>query len=920
MSYPGHSSMVSRWLGAAGVALLAVSLRAQEPAAAPAAPPPAPADVPAEPVVRAPAIAAPPAVRRSPLGVLRSGPGAARPMRSQPPVAAATAPVIAAPAATAPATETSASGTNGANGELADDGEAIAPELKFDGSSSDIVLLAYARETKRTLLMAPDVPKVNITLRSQTALTRREYLQAIQTALNMNGIALLPVGDKFLKVVSAAAYRPSAPQTLFEEPANGQHEELGEMVSQMVQLKYITIDEVKGVLDGFKRPQGLILVFERTNSILITDAAENVNRMLEIIHFLDQPHNAREEVNVRPIKYAKAATIKQRLDEIVAESLKAQQAAKESPQAKNAGSPGIVRAAAPMVPGVLRSPSMAPAAASPANNAVVEALMDEAERGVIRGKVQILADERTNIMIIITPPENMTFFDRIISVLDIETTPDVGVEVMRLEYADAEEVAKMLNDLIGNAKTDQPKSTVSGAAGENKAAAGEAPKSENLASFAERMHAAATTAPAPVGEAGKSKVGELSKDNIKILSNKRTNAVIVMASKSDTAAIKEIIKGMDIMLSQVLIETVVLDVSLTKGINTGISWVQTEVQSAHKGQVTYAGGGGLSALTAPIPGQLLVQGTPTGPGPVAPAGGIVSALPNVAPAGGVAYYFSLIGIDVSAVINAASSDNRTKVLTSPVLLTQDNKEATIESKKTVYMTKGSTPVTTGSGLNGVTQTYYQPNVDAKDIGLTVKVTPRINQKGVVVLHVDETFEDHTGDQQVPTTAADGTQILQAWPIISTRKLTADIAMKSGETVILGGLVTTTKVKNTTKVPILGDIPFIGRYLFGSTDDKDERTELLVFLTPYVLDTAESMDAEARRRKEYVNAEGLWTKGWSGSKLADESITQKIKRQKAEHAAAALAARTNQPPMVIRSSGVMTSTVTTNTLMPAPAVK
>jgi len=888
MSHPGHSSMVSRWLGAACLALLAVSLRSQEPAAAPAAPPPAPADVPAEPVVRAPAITAPPAVRRSPLGVLRSGPGAVRPVRTQPPGAAATAPVIAAPAATAPATETSASGTNGANGESADDGEAIAPELKFDGSSSDIVLLAYARETKRTLLMAPDVPKVNITLRSQTALTRREYLQAIQTALNMNGIALLPVGDKFLKVVTAAAYRPSAPQTLFEEPANGQHEELGEMVSQMVQLKYITIDEVKGVLDGFKRPQGLILVFERTNSILITDAAENVNRMLEIIHFLDQPHNAREEVNVRPIKYAKAATIKQRLDEIVAESLKAQQAAKESPQAKSAGSPGIVRAAAPMVPGVLRSPSMAPAAASPANQAVVEALMDEAERGVIRGKVQILADERTNIMIIITPPENMTFFDRIISVLDIETTPDVGVEVMRLEYADAEEVAKMLNDLIGNAKADQPKSTVSGAASENKAAAGEAPKSENLASFAERMRSAASTTAPAAGEAAKSKVGELSKDNIKILSNKRTNAVIVMASKSDTAAIKEIIKDMDIMLSQVLIETVVLDVSLTKELSTGISWLQTQMHTVGNSGVSWVGSGGAGGGTATHPIS-------------SPALGSATSLTNAFT--GLQYFFTMPNIDVNAVIQAASSDDRTKVLTSPVLLTQDNKEATIESKKTVYLTKGSTPVTTGT-LSGSSTTYYQPNVDAKDIGITVKVTPRINQKGMVVLHVDETFEGQTGSQSVPTTAADGSQIAQDWPVISTRKLTADIAMKSGETVILGGLVTTSKAKNTTKVPLLGDIPFIGRYLFGSTDDKDERTELLVFLTPYVLDTAESMDAEARRRKEHANAEGLWTKGWSNSKLADESIAQKIKRQMAEHAAAALAARTNQPPMVIRSSGVM----------------
>lgn len=784
------------------------------------------------------------------------------------------------------------------------DTETKAPALKFENSPSDMLLQAYALETGRTLLTAPDAPKVTITLRSQTDLTRGEYLQAIQTVLNMNGIALLPVGDKFLKVVPAATYRPAAPPTIFEEPENGMHKELGAMVSQMIQLHYITIDEVKTAIEGFKRPQGAIQLFERTNSILVTDAAENVNRILEIIRFVDQPRAVREVVNVRPIRFAKAANIKQRLDEIVAESQKAQQAAKETPVAKSAGSPGIVRSTTPLpvpapVPGVLRAP-LSSAPSPVANNPIVEALMDEAERGVIRGKVQILADERTNIMIIITQPENMTFFDRIINVFDVPTTPDVVVEVIRLEYANAvggdkdeKGVVDLLNELIGNSKTEQqPKGVAqTGAVSGNDSKTGDGtPRSETLATFAERLRQPPAASASAPGEPGKSRVGELSKDNIKILGNKRNNAVIIMASRADVAALKEIIRSMDIMLSQVLIETVVLDVSLNSGIDTGIDWIQglTEAGKAGSkiGKILYAGGGGGG------------KGTPMLD---------ISGVTNLVSAG-IQYFFSLPEINVGAVIKASESDGRAKVLSSPVLLTQDNKEATIEATQLRYLFKGYTT----SGYNTGGTPITQANVDQRNVGLTVKVTPRINQKGLVVLKVEETFEDLGDEQEI-----DG----QKWPTTTTRKLSADIAVRSGDTVILGGLVRNEKRNSSTKIPLLGDIPFIGPYLFGSTSRSDKRSELLVFLTPYVLDTPEAMQREAGRRKDYLDVKGLWTKGWSDSRLADETVVQKMKREQAEHAAARAleekekALRNASETIVVHEAGTMTSTVTTNVLAP-----
>jgi len=168
------------------------------------------------------------------------------------------------------------------------------------------------------------------------------------------------------------------------------------------------------------------------------------------------------------------------------------------------------------------------------------------------------------------------------------------------------------------------------------------------------------------------------------------------------------------------------------------------------------------------------------------------------------------------------------------------------------------------GYSGGTSTgygggSYEPDIEQRDVGLTVKVTPRINPNGNVILTVEETFEDVLGSQTING---------QDWPTITTRKLSADVSVGNGETVILGGLVKTSKSNSESGIPILKDIPYVGKYLFGQMKNSESRSELLVFLTPYVIETPEDMAREARRRKDYINATDIWTKGWSDSKLAD----------------------------------------------------
>lgn len=202
---------------------------------------------------------------------------------------------------------------------------------------------------------------------------------------------------------------------------------------------------------------------------------------------------------------------------------------------------------------------------------------------MIRGKVLILADERSNKLIIVTAKTNMDFFDKVIEQLDIETTPDVQVKVYRLKYADAEDVSSMINELIGNASS--AKSSSSSKQNQNQNA-----KSGANANMTRNTTQKSTSSAA--SKSGESKAGELSKDNVTVLADKRINGLVVMARKEDIPVLESIIESMDIKLSQVLIETVIIEVQLGDGISTGIDWVHGMQAKGNQYRQALGGGGG----------------------------------------------------------------------------------------------------------------------------------------------------------------------------------------------------------------------------------------------------------------------------------------------------------------------------------------
>ncbi|MBQ7666706.1 MAG: hypothetical protein IJS46_01785, partial [Kiritimatiellae bacterium] len=522
--------------------------------------------------------------------------------------------------------------------------------LNFQDASADLVIMEYALRTGRTVLKAPNVPQVTITLRTTPdhELTDEQYLLAIREVLNHNVIVRKEEGDSFLRVIAATEAGQHALATEFagEDGSIAPSPENGAVVQKMIELKFIGIDEAQPVIQSMTRQGAKIQTIERTNSILVTDSAENVNRVVEILSYMDKPVVAREEPNIRPIRYAKAVDIKARLEEVVneakADETQASSKTATATESRNTGSPGVTRRQLP--PGVtFRGRDRDRDDDAPATPESVASLVADAAKGILRGKVAIIADERTNLLIILTRPENMVFFDKLIEVLDVPTAPEHLFEVVRLEHAVAEDMASLLNDWIGKSKTS-----------DDDAKPGVRSSRDGGKAEGESARAGGRTAG---GSASSMSYGLVDPENISILADEHSNSLIISANASDMAYLLAIVDKLDIQLSQVVIEAVIVSVTFKDSLETGMDWVQRAMldSSGRNGPgfaFATSGGGGSGS-------------------PLATAS--LTTVDSVPRAGGVTGYFTVFDWNTDFILKAVQNDSNARLMSSPRVTTMDNK-------------------------------------------------------------------------------------------------------------------------------------------------------------------------------------------------------------------------------------------------------
>jgi len=674
----------------------------------------------------------------------------------------------------------------------------------FADAPLEMIVDFYNEWTGRTLIIQADLSQ-KITLKF-SKLTKDEAMQAIETVLSMNGVALVPMGEKFLKVVPIANARQEGMEIQpFDQ--DKKFTAADQLMTQVIPLRYVVYTDVQELVQHLIHGYGKVIKMDRVNSILVTDTSANIARIVEVIAMIDQPLE-KIEPRIYQLKHAEAGSVAGKLKELVdaARTEKSSQAVIASPRS---------------VPGVIRAP------VTTTTTAGGESYADETQ--IVQGEVKFVSDERTNILIIFSKAANFDFFDNIIKVLDVPVDPAVITEVVNLEYAKASEISGILNEFVGAAKaTEKTKASGTG-------------KAEGSQTIDEIIQRAVEPTGRDLAPDAKSAIGRLSADT-KIISDERSNSLLLMGRTSDINALKTVIASLDVMLEQVMIEAVILSVGLNDTLQTGIQWVYDTMEDSKFLETQYKqdAGGVISVVTNLVSSQQL-------------AGFDAAKLATNMIGGALSYYGVFPALNVKALISAAKSDGDARILSTPIVMTTDNTEATI--------TIGEERPVVSSSINSSSDSFSaRATYEYRTIGLTLTVTPNINPQGFVVMEIKQTADDI-----LDTTQIDGNDV----PIISKREISATVAVQDRSTIVLGGLVRKTTTKSATKIPILGDIPLIG-WFFSSHNNSDNRSELVVLLTPYVLTNPEQAQREAKRIYEASDSKNTeWPRGWSQSPLAND---------------------------------------------------
>jgi general secretion pathway protein D len=327
------------------------------------------------------------------------------------------------------------------------------------------------------------------------------------------------------------------------------------------------------------------------------------------------------------------------------------------------------------------------------------------------------------------------------------------------------------------------------------------------------------------GGAKEAAVSVVSTENLKIIADESTNSLVILARTQDYKMIETALKNLDIVPLQVLIEASVIEVTLTDNLRYGIEWF---LKHGAPGDET------AQALFDLTPG-----GSPTTPQNANPA--TTAAIGLLGPLGAPNFSYAFLGGgSVKVILNALADQSKIEVLSSPSLMVLDNQTATIKVVNQIPVQTQQQQSTIGGNANIVN------SVEFKDAGVILEVTPRVNQGGRITLDLVQDVTD-VGPAVPPSFN----------PSFFQRNIQSSVTVQSGETIVIGGLITRNKNDSNTGVPILKDLPVLGS-LFSGTTDRDRRTELMVLLTPKAVrdeGEARAVTKEFRERLKELEAIG-----------------------------------------------------------------
>ena len=429
--------------------------------------------------------------------------------------------------------------------------------------------------------------------------------------------------------------------------------------------------------------------------------------------------------------------------------------------------------------------------------------------------------ERLNSILAITHQEHyLKSIENWVLRLDrVNTEAAGGVNVYRAQHVNALDLSDTLNNIFKNGTQTSSKASI--ASGRKSLSASNKSDRSNDSAMGDNQSSDNKSLNKPtsggLGSGTASGANNNDLPNVKIIADAANNSLIIVATAQEYKVIQSVLKQIDVLPLQVMIDATIVEVTLNDQLKYGIQWYLTH------------NNGGTNIITG---------------GSASPPDGInLTDIAKGVTTGGFSYAFSSGSKDINAVLQASATDNNINVISSPSLMVLNNQEASIKVGDSVPI-RSSISTNLNNSTPGGIQTS---SIQMIDTGIHLAVRPRVNAGGLVSMDILQTV-----NQAKATTDISGIDS----PTITKREIETSVVVQNGETIALGGLIKESNDYSRFGVPVLHEIPLFGS-LFGSTSRNKDKTELVVLLTPRVMKSrqdAQDVTEEFKRKLSGIYVE------------------------------------------------------------------
>ena len=662
--------------------------------------------------------------------------------------------------------------------------------LNFANAEIEAVARTMATITGRNVVVDPRV-KGQITLVTENAVLPAAAFQQFQAALRLQGFTVVESGGLY-KVVPEADAKLQTGAVSVTQGSSGSAPAGGQMVTQIFKLNFENANNLVPVLRPLISPNNTINVNPGNNSLVITDYADNLQRLARIIAAMDVSNAT--DLEVIPLQHALASDL------------------------------------APLVARLIEG-----AGGTGATPAATQGQSDTSF------KTTLLAEPRSNALIVrAANPARLALVRSLVARLDQPAAPGSSaasgnIHVVYLKNADAVKLAATLRAALSAGNLSSGGAAGSGGAGSGLTQTGSsAGLGQGGLGGSSGIGSTGSTTGGGLGSGTSSSLNRGgSSDNQpstggQIQADPTTNSLIITAPEPQYRQLRAVIDKLDGRRAQVLIESLIVEVSANKVAEFGIQW-QTAFGNYGNGAV------GVIGTNSNVAGGNIIDLA------VAAATGNYASLTSnalgngmnlaIAPRINGKYY-------LGALANFLENTGDANVLSTPNLMTLDNEEAQIIIGNNVPFPTGSYANTGGSG--GAVNPFT--TVERKDVGLMLRVRPTINENGTVKLTL---YQEVSKVNESTLTNVNG-------PSTSKRSIESTVLVDDGSVIVLGGLLEDSYSLNQDKVPVMGDLPVLGA-LFRNENRSRKKTNLMVFLRPMVIRDNATSDALVMDRYEAIRA-------------------------------------------------------------------